>query len=112
MSPVVYFHVGAPKTGTTYLQDRLERNRGSLAKHGVHYPLGVHASHFRAALDLIDLDWGGQREQVRGEWDRLMDKVRSLEGTVIVSHEILAGATPDLRAASPVPLPAANRATC
>src|SRR3712207_7129996 len=27
MPDVVYLHVGAPKTGTTYLQDRLHRNR-------------------------------------------------------------------------------------
>jgi hypothetical protein len=38
MSRVVYLHVGAPKTGTTYLQDRLALNRGDLARHGVHYP--------------------------------------------------------------------------
>ncbi len=94
MTRRVYLHVGAPKTGTTYLQDRLALNRGELAKHGVHYPLGLHASHFRPALDLIDLSWGGQREGARGEWDRLMDRVRRHDGTVIVSHEILAGAKP------------------
>ena len=26
MSPVVHLHIGAPKTGTTYLQHRLSRN--------------------------------------------------------------------------------------
>ncbi|MEZ5094731.1 MAG: hypothetical protein R2731_00470 [Nocardioides sp.] len=39
MSPrVVYLHVGAPKTGTTYLQDRLTLNEDTLAGHGVHFP--------------------------------------------------------------------------
>jgi len=94
MSRVVYLHVGAPKTGTTYLQDRLALNRGELAKHDVHYPLGLHASQFRPALDLIDMPWGGQREDVRGEWDNLMGRVRRHNGSVIVSHEILAGAKP------------------
>ncbi len=94
MSRVVYLHVGAPKTGTTYLQDRLALNRSELSRHEVHYPLGLHASQFRPALDLIDIPWGGQREDVRGEWDSLMSRVRRHQGTVVVSHEILAGAKP------------------
>ncbi len=94
MSRVVYLHVGAPKTGTTYLQDRLALNRTELGRHQVHYPLGLHASQFRAALDLIDMPWGGQREDVRGEWDNLMGRVRRHSGTVVVSHEILAAAKP------------------
>ena len=88
----VYVHVGAPKTGTTYLQDRLALNRNELGKHDVHYPLGLHSSHFRAALDVIDIPWGGQRQDVRGEWDNLAGRVRRHDGTVIVSHEILAAA--------------------
>ncbi len=94
MTRRVFLHVGAPKTGTTYLQDRLALNRSQLAKHGVHYPLGLQSSHFNAALDLIDLSWGGQREGARGEWGRLTDRVRRLDGDVIISHEILAGARP------------------
>jgi hypothetical protein len=94
MSRVVYLHVGAPKTGTTYLQDRLALNRAELGRHGVHYPLGLHASQFRPALDLIDMPWGGQREDVDGEWNALMGRVRRHSGTVVVSHEILAGAKP------------------
>ena len=59
MSRVVYLHVGAPKTGTTYLQDRLALNKAELARHGVHYPLQLHASQFRPALDLLEMPWGG-----------------------------------------------------
>ena len=92
MSRVVYLHVGAPKTGTTYLQDRLALNKAELARHGVHYPLGMHASQFRAALDLIEMPWGGLHLEVDGEWDALMGRVRRHNGTVIVSHEILAAA--------------------
>jgi hypothetical protein len=94
MTRRVYLHVGAPKTGTTYLQDRLAANRTELGRHDVHYPLGLQASHFKAAIDLLDLSWGGQREDARGEWSRLMDRVRRHDGTVIVSHEILSGARP------------------
>ncbi|MGH3510418.1 MAG: hypothetical protein ACRDPI_09340 [Nocardioidaceae bacterium] len=95
MARLVYLHVGAPKTGTTYLQDRLALNRTSLAGHDVHYPIGLHASHFRPALDVIDMPWGGQREDVRGEWDALVRRVRRCRGTAIISHEILAGAKVD-----------------
>ena len=94
MSRVVYLHVGAPKTGTTYVQDRLALNRNQLAQHGVHYPLGLQASHFKAALDLIDVGWGGQLEEVRGEWDGLVGRARRQSGSVIISHEILSGAKP------------------
>jgi hypothetical protein len=94
MSRVVYLHIGAPKTGTTYLQDRLALNRAELTKRDVHYPLGLHGSHFRPALDLIEMPWGGQSEDVRGEWDSLMARTRRLNGTVILSHEILSGAKP------------------
>ncbi len=95
MADVVYLHVGAPKTGTTYLQDRLFANRERLAEHGVHYPVGVRADMFGAALDLIDMPWGGQREGVRGEWDALVGRVRRTSGTALVSHEILAAARAD-----------------
>ncbi|QWZ07610.1 hypothetical protein KRR39_19640 [Nocardioides panacis] len=92
MSRVVYLHVGAPKTGTTYLQDRLALNKTELARHGVHYPLQLHASQFRPALDLLEMPWGGLHVDVDGEWEGLMNRVRRLNGKVIVSHEILAAA--------------------
>lgn len=93
MADVVYLHVGAPKTGTTYLQGRLYRNRSSLAGHDVAYPSGLRRDMFAGALDLIDRPWKGTREEVRGEWDALAARVRRSQGTAIVSHEILASAT-------------------
>ena len=98
MSRRVFLHIGAPKTGTSYVQDRLRLNRTELARHDVHYPLGwlgLPSSHFNAALDLIDRDWGGARADAEGAWATLMRRVRRLEGTVVVSHEILAAATPE-----------------
>ena len=98
MSRRVYLHVGAPKTGTSYLQDRLRNNRKQLAEHGVHYPLGplgIHAEQFRPALDLIDVEWRGERGQAEGQWDALVRRVNRLDSTVVISHEILAAATAD-----------------
>jgi hypothetical protein len=48
----VYLHIGAPKTGTTYLQEVLFRNRARLAEHGVLYPGDSTAAHYAAVLDL------------------------------------------------------------
>jgi hypothetical protein len=94
MTRVVYLHVGAPKTGTTYLQDRLALNKNRLSRNGVHYPLALHASQFRPALDVLAMPWGGLQVDVDGEWDALAARIRRLSGTVIVSHEILAAAKP------------------
>jgi hypothetical protein len=89
----VLVHVGAPKTGTSYLQDVLFLNRDSLADQGILYPADRFDEHFLAALDLMDLPWGGLETQAVGAWDRLAERVRAWPGTVIISHEILANAT-------------------
>jgi hypothetical protein len=96
----VYLHIGAPKTGTTYLQDRLTLNAKTLAEHGVHFPsrsplVSPALFHFRAALDLLDQDWGGTPGHAAGSWDALVRRARRHSGTVIVSHESLAPARAD-----------------
>jgi hypothetical protein len=90
MARVVHLHIGAPKTGTTYVQDRLRHNRAALATHGVHVPFGMTDSMFEAAIDLLGERHGGQ--DGRGEWDSLMARVRRCDGAVVVSQEILAAA--------------------
>ena len=89
----VILHVGAPKTGTSYVQDVLYLNRESLAEQGILYPADRFDEHFLAALDLMELHWGGLEAQAVGAWDRLAERVRAWPGTSIVSHEILATAT-------------------
>lgn len=89
----VLVHVGAPKTGTSFVQDLLFHNREALARQGILYPADRFDAHFLAALDLMEMQWGGLEKQAVGAWDRLAEKVRAWEGTVIVSHEILATAS-------------------
>jgi hypothetical protein len=84
--------VGAPKTGTTYVQDRLALNSAALRRHGYRYPLGPHDDMFLAALNLIDRPWGGMRPDAEGQWEALVRRTRRARGTVVLSHEILAGA--------------------
>ena len=92
-------HIGAPKTGTTYLQDRLSLNVKTLAAHDVHYPsrnalTEPSLAQFRASLDLLDQDWGGPPGHADGAWAALARRVRKVSGTVVISHEILAPALP------------------
>ncbi len=89
----VLLHVGTPKTGTSYLQDVLHRNRETLAMHDICYPADRFDAHFLAALDLMRLPWGGLETEAVGAWDRLATAVRECPGTSIISHEILATAS-------------------
>ena len=94
MSPKrVLLHVGTPKTGTSYLQDVLFRNRERLAGQGVLYAADRFDGHFLAALDLMRLPWGGLEKEAVGAWDSLARQVRAWDGTAIISHEILATAS-------------------
>jgi len=89
----VIVHVGTPKTGTSYLQDVLFRNRDLLREHGILYPADRFDAHFLAALELMRLTWGGLETEAVGAWERLAGEVREWPGTSIVSHEILATAS-------------------
>jgi hypothetical protein len=89
----VILHVGAPKTGTSFLQDLLFSEREALKETGLLYPAEEVDTHLRAALDLMQLPWGGLEREATGAWDHLADQVRAWPGTAIVSHEILATAS-------------------
>ncbi|WP_199432564.1 hypothetical protein [Qaidamihabitans albus] len=91
----VYFHVGAPKTGTTYLQLVLQQNRKALAGNGVLYPYDEHGDSFRSTIDFRGIGWAGRGPgEHAGTWDRVAERCRAWSGsTVIVSNELLGGAT-------------------
>ncbi|MEO5653605.1 MAG: hypothetical protein ABIN79_11175 [Marmoricola sp.] len=93
MAARVFVHVGAPKTGTSFVQDILFMHRESLREQGILYAADRHDAHFLAALDLMDLPWGGLEREAVGAWDRLAEQVRAWPGTAIISHEILGNAS-------------------
>ena len=91
MARRVYLHVGAPKTGTTAIQTRLQRNAMSLLEHGVLVPRGAGARPaglaFRASLELTGMVLGQDPAQIEGSWDELVARVEGHDGTVVISHE-------------------------
>ena len=93
---VVYVHLGLPKTGTTYLQDRLWRNRDHALRVGLCYPGDAIDDHFHAAAHLQPqryLDWV-DAEQAQA-WPTMVAQMRAWPGTSLVSHELFATATAD-----------------
>jgi hypothetical protein len=91
----VYLHVGPPKTGTTYLQDVLWRNRSLSRSRDLDLAGARPVDSFYAALDLRGINFGGHvNPDVPGAWDRLAARALASDlGRVVISHEVLAGAT-------------------
>jgi hypothetical protein len=90
---VVYVHVGAPKTGTTFLQAVLDKNRALLRSRGLFYP-GPGADHFLAAQDLHGPFRGTDDAPIAGAWDRLLAALRRSPGpAALISHETLMAIT-------------------
>jgi hypothetical protein len=92
--PTIFLHVGEPKTGTTFLQQIMWRNRGELAAQGVALPGHHPQDHYRASQDLRGVaklaadpvgDW-------TGEWDILASQARQAPGVTVISHELFSAA--------------------
>jgi hypothetical protein len=93
----VFVHIGAPKTGTTYLQNVLFQNKDALAVDGVLYPYADFGQSFRSMQDFRGVGWGGGKaSEFAGEWATVAERARDWSGsTVIVSNELLGGARPE-----------------
>ncbi|MGH3498951.1 MAG: hypothetical protein ACRDP1_15940 [Nocardioidaceae bacterium] len=88
-----FVHIGAPKTGTTFLQRILWDHRNVWPAHGVHYPLAAPDEAFHATVDVRAMPWGGQlRPEWEGAWERLARRAGGVRGDVVLSHELLCGA--------------------
>ncbi len=89
----VYLHVGAPKTGTTFLQDVMWHHRDALAESGVLFARRRYSDHFLASVDLRDV--ADEPAQAAGSWDGVVADTRSWPGPSIISHELFASARPE-----------------
>jgi hypothetical protein len=94
--PRVYLHIGEPKTGTTFLQQVMWRNRAELAAQGVVLPGHHPQDHYRASQDLRDIpklasDPAGSWT---GEWEILARQARQAPRAAVISHELFSAADP------------------
>lgn len=89
MADRVVLHVGLMKSGTTFIQGRLEANRDLLAGRGVLFPGATGARQTRAVQDLI-----GSKHGSAGDWDSLIEEIRCWPGTAVVSMEYLGPVAP------------------
>jgi hypothetical protein len=92
--PTVFLHIGEPKTGTTFLQQVMWRNRGELAGQGVVLPGHHPQDHFRASQDLrgiqkLPSDPAGSWT---GEWEILARQARQAPRAAVISHELFCAA--------------------
>lgn len=92
--PRVFLHIGEPKTGSTFLQQVIWRNRATLAAQGVVLPGHHPQDHFRASQDLRGLkklasDPAGSWT---GEWDILARQSKQAPRAAVISHELFSAA--------------------
>jgi hypothetical protein len=92
--PKVVLHIGEPKTGTTFLQQVMWRNRAELAARGVTLPGHHPQDHYRASQDLrgitkLPSDPAGSWA---GEWEILAREAKQADRIAVISHELFAAA--------------------
>ena len=94
MATTVYLHVGAPKTGTTYIQDSLWAHRDALRAVGVLVPGGRRFAAFHAAQAIREVPWLKDMPPGRRDvWLDMQQRIRQWRGVAVLSHEFLGGAT-------------------
>jgi hypothetical protein len=90
----VFFHVGLPKTGTTYLQTILWRNRDELRAQGILLPgFGPRQHLWASGVVREDPHLERRHADAPKAWTELAAQVNAWPGTAVVSHEFFAGAT-------------------
>ena len=84
----VFLHIGTMKTGTSFLQQVLDRNAGSLARDGALYANGSGTSGTRGAIrEALDKE---SAPGPNGPWSRLSQIARDHNGSrVIISSELI-----------------------
>lgn len=94
---VVHLHIGAPKTGTTFVQNALWHNRERLADGGLLYPLERPDEHFAMTMDIRQMEWAGRHDPAwDGTWHRIVERIEASRlPRAVVSDELLGGATPE-----------------
>jgi hypothetical protein len=89
----VFFHVGLPKTGTTYLQTIMWDNRDELRRQGVLLPgFGARQHLWASGVVREDPRLDRRGPDAKHAWGQLVREVNDWPGTAVISHEFFAGA--------------------
>jgi hypothetical protein len=105
----VFLHIGLPKTGTTYLQQVVWKNRDALRSAGLLLPGFGHREHLWAALDLQERPRLERRHKdAPGAWQRLVAQASETPADVLITHEFFCGASAEQAARAVASFPDAE----
>jgi hypothetical protein len=94
MASRVFFHIGVPKSGTTYLQGVLWSHQEWLRDEDVQLPGGGYVDHRWGSLVVREDDrLRHRRASARGAWERILTDVAAWDKTSVISHEFYGGAS-------------------
>jgi hypothetical protein len=87
----VVLHIGAMKSGTSFIQNVLHSNRARLREHDILFACERWRGQVLAVRELSERGGEGQEPITPdGPWQRLVDEVNAWPGTAIISMEFLA----------------------
>ena len=96
MTKRLYWHVGTPKSGTTYVQSVLRHNAERLAASGWLVAGESHLELVRSGMAVReDPNLATLPEQARNSWTRVVQQIREWSGDCVLSYELFAGASPE-----------------
>jgi len=93
MASRVVLHVGLMKSGTSYLQQRLDANRARLLDRGVLLPGERWRDQVLAVSDVLGREH--LAAESAGRWSRLVAQAHAHDGLVVISMEFLGPARPE-----------------
>jgi hypothetical protein len=86
----IYLHIGTMKSGTSYIQAILRRNKRLLGRDGYLIPRTL----VPAVVDVLGRRGVSKEMPIEGAWERFLNSVEAWDGRgVIASQEFLSGAT-------------------
>lgn len=94
MADRVVLHVGAMKSGTSFVQSRMFASKEPLAEQGVLVPGETWSDQVNGTLDVLGRLLN-QRKDMTGCWQRLLDEMEGWSGTALVSMEFLGPISPE-----------------
>lgn len=86
MTHRAFLHVGPPKTGTTYLQSLLNKNRQVLRRRGL-LVVQQAKQQYEAASEITQRKPARARRVPTGVWKKLVRDVQEFDGDAVLSHE-------------------------